>query len=296
MYKPAILVPGILVLVVPAIVHAECPEDWIDIKSVRQGDTVELYAANPTEFPIALTFRAWTRNMKADRPRTVTETVPPGTSHQLIVLRKARQDRQSRYGYDCKWTVGSIDATHDDGVLYRLPYATGKSYYVLQGYGSRLSHTGREEYTVDFYMEEGTAVHAARDGIVARIEESNSKGCWQGGCAKYANYIVILHDDWTTGEYYHLQKNGALVEVGDHVVAGQKIGLSGNTGNSAMPHLHFGVYRAAPRGSYHSVPVHFGSVDGIVRKPRRGGRYPAVSIRSSAGRKAERDGNTRYLN
>ena len=106
---------------------------------------------------------------------------------------------------------------------------------------------------------------------------------------------MVLHDDWTTGEYYHLKKDGVLVEVGDRVVAGQKIGLSGNTGNSALPHLHFGVYRAAPWGSFHSVPVHFSSADGIVRKPRRGRLYQAVSIPSSARSQAKRDDDSRSL-
>ena len=279
----------------PAISVAKCTEDRFKIKPIENGDTVELYAANSRDVPITITLRVRTRYMSADRPKTVTETVPPNESQLFMVLSGTNKDKKSRYRFDCAWTIGSIDATHNEELLYRLPYATGKSYYVLQGYGSRLSHTGPEEYTVDFKMREGTSVHAARGGIVAEMEESHSRGCWKGGCAKYANYIVILHDDWTTGEYYHLKQNGVLVEIGDRVVAGQKIGLSGDTGNSALPHLHFGVYRAAPWGKFQSVPVQFHSVDGIVRKPRRGGRYQAVSTQSSARRQAEADSNSRSL-
>lgn len=269
-----------MLLALPDTLEAACSPDWIDVQSIENGGTVELYSVNQRDVPIALTFRVWTRNMAADRSRTVTLTLPPKASQLVMVLRETDTNRKSRYGYDCKWTVGSIEATHDESVLYQLPYESGKSYYVLQGYGSRLSHTGAEQYTVDFYMPVGTPVHAARDGIVAKTEESHSKGCWKGGCAKYANYIVVLHDDWTTGEYYHLQKNGVLVEVGDTVVAGQKIGLSGNTGNSAMPHLHFGVYRAEPKGNFQSVPVRFNSIDGVVRKPRRGRLYQAVATQA----------------
>ena len=126
-------------------------------------------------------------------------------------------------------------------------------------------------------MSIGTPVHAARAGVVARIEETNDKGCWDDGCGAFANYIVILHNDGTTGEYYHLAQNGALVEVGDNVVAGEKIALSGNTGHTTMPHLHFAVYRAAEWGNTQSIPVRFLSSAGIVDKPRRGGRYLAVS-------------------
>ncbi|HZD53275.1 MAG TPA: M23 family metallopeptidase, partial [Woeseiaceae bacterium] len=128
---------------------------------------------------------------------------------------------------------------------------------------------------VDFDMPEGTPVYAARGGLVARIEESHSRGCWKDGCGGYANYIVILHDDLTTGEYYHLQHDGALVEPGERVAAGQKIGLSGNTGHTTMPHLHFAVYRAAEWGKTQSVPVRFATASGIVDHPRRGARYEA---------------------
>jgi len=291
-----VLVLSAASLAVPTIAKAECSADWIDIKSIKDGGTVELRAINAREVPIALTLRVWTRNMTADRPKTVTETIPPKASWLVMVLRKTDTDKRSRYGFDCKWTVGSIHAMHDEDLLYRLPYETGKSYYVLQGYGARMSHTGPEQYTVDFNMREGTPVHAARGGIVARTEGSHSKGCWRSGCGKYANYIVILHDDWTTGEYYHLQKHGVLVEVGDRVVAGQQIGLSGNTGNTTMPHLHFGVYRATPWGKFQSIPVQFNSADGPVRKPRSGGRYQAVSNQSSARSGPKPDSNARSVN
>ena len=280
----------------PTISEARCTQDRFEIMPIKNGDTIELHAANSRDVPITITLRVWTRNLKADRPKTVTETLPPNDSQLFMVLNKTAQDKKSRYGFDCASTIGSVDAEHDEDVLYRLPYATGRSYYVLQGYGSRLSHTGPEEFTVDFKMREGTPVHAARGGVVVKMEESHSRGCWKNGCGKYANYIVILHDDWTTGEYYHLQQNGSLVEAGDRVVAGQKIGLSGDTGNSALPHLHFGVYRAAAWGKFHSIPVRFNSVDGIVSKPRRGGRYQAMSPQSSARSRTGADNSSRSLN
>lgn len=289
-----LIILSVVSIAVPAISLAKCTEDRFTIDAIEDGGTVELYAANSRDIPITITLQVWTRYMKADRSKTVTETVAPNETRLFMVLHETNKTK-SLYGFDCASTIGSINATHDEDLLYRLPYETGKSYYVLQGYGSRLSHTGPEEYTVDFKMREGTPVHAARGGLVVKMEESHSRGCWRDGCGKYANYIVILHDDWTTGEYYHLQQNGAFVELGERVVTGQKIGLSGDTGNSALPHLHFGVYRAAPWGKFQSVPIRFSSVDGIVRKPRRGGRYQAVSTRSSARSHADADNNSRSL-
>ena len=146
----------------------------------------------------------------------------------------------------------------------------------LQGYGSKFSHTGLEEFAIDLDMPVGTAVHAARAGVVARVEESHAKGCWDDGCGDFANFVVILHSDGTTGEYYHLQQDGVLVEVGDTVRQGDKIAWSGNTGHTTMPHLHFAVYRATEWGLTQSIPVRFQSADGIITRPRRGARYQAL--------------------
>jgi murein DD-endopeptidase MepM/ murein hydrolase activator NlpD len=180
------------------------------------------------------------------------------------------------YRLKIDWTVGDRNANHDDDQLYSFPYQNGRTYRILQGYGSRFSHRGREEYAVDFDMPVGTPVHAARAGVVARVVESNDRGCWEDGCGKFANFIVVLHSDGTTGEYYHLQKNGALVNTGESVSRGQKIGLSGNTGHTALPHLHFAVYRAEGGGHTQSVPVRFQSADGVINTPRRGARHQAA--------------------
>lgn len=256
---------------------ADCEDDWLGVREIRYGSNIELRATNFGEFPITFTLRVRTRGLTADGPRTITETLAGEQSRAVMTLRDDGGDRKGRYRISCGWTIGDKDAMHDDDYLYLLPYARGKSYRVLQGYGSRFSHRGLEHYAVDFDMPVGTSVHAARGGIVARIEESNTKGCWEEGCGSYANYIVILHSDGTTGEYYHLRQDGALVEVGEHVVAGQRIGLSGNTGHTTMPHLHFAVYRAAEWGNTQSIPVRFLSSAGIVDSPRRGGRYRAVT-------------------
>ncbi|MGD8324698.1 MAG: peptidoglycan DD-metalloendopeptidase family protein, partial [Gammaproteobacteria bacterium] len=124
------------------------------------------------------------------------------------------------------WVCASTTASefvlvdHDDSYLYRLPYADEVSYAVIQSWGSPLSHTGTEHYTVDFGMPEGTPVHAAREGVVVAVEETHERGCWSTGCAQLANYVAIRHSDGTIGEYFHLQKRGVLVARGEFVARG----------------------------------------------------------------------------
>jgi murein DD-endopeptidase MepM/ murein hydrolase activator NlpD len=253
---------------------ADCKEQWICVDKVYQGGDMELRARNLREYPVTYTLRIELQNVVVDGPREVTSTLAPNQSERVMVVSGGAGRKEKLYSFD--WTIGDKDASHDDDHLYSLPYATGQTYRILQGYGSRFSHTGLEEFAIDFDMSVGTPVHAARGGVVARVVESNSKGCWEPGCGRYANYVVVLHSDGTTGEYYHLVKNGALVEVGESVSQGQKIAYSGNTGHTTMPHLHFAVYRATKNGDTQSIPVRFQAADGIIKRPRRGGRYQAL--------------------
>jgi len=138
--------------------------------------------------------------------------------------------------------------------VYSLPFEKDKSYFVVQGYESMFSHKG--DYAIDFKMKQGTKVMAARDGIVVFVRESNSEGGMKKKHVGKGNGITIRHNDSTHAHYWHLQHNGALVSIGDTVQQGQLIGLSGNTGFSAFPHLHFEVTRQT-RISREDFPVLF---------------------------------------
>jgi len=252
-----------------------CDDDWLAVDKIRDGDIVEFYARNNNDYPITYSVRIRTPESASRHSRSFRGILAGQQSRRLMEA-PAVDDLAGEIAISCSWTIGDRNTSHDDDHLYLLPYADGTSHRVLQGFGSRFSHRGTEQYAVDFKMSVGTPVHAARSGVVARIEESNNKGCWEDGCGKFANFIVVMHDDGTTGEYYHLQRDGVLVDVGERVTAGQKIGLSGNTGHTALPHLHFAVYRATRRARSQSVPFNFISADGVIYKPRRGHHYLAV--------------------
>jgi murein DD-endopeptidase MepM/ murein hydrolase activator NlpD len=173
--------------------------------------------------------------------------------------------------------IGALDAAHDDTYEYRLPYGEQVSYPVIQSYGARLSHRGVEQYTVDFGMPVGTPVHAARDGVVALAEDSHDAGCAHEECGRLANFVVVLHSDGTTGEYFHLQRGSVQVRIGEHVARGALLAFSGNTGYTTVPHLHFGVYRTEQGGRTQSLQVSFVTREGLIREPREGARYLNLS-------------------
>ncbi|WP_279305808.1 M23 family metallopeptidase [Leptospira haakeii] len=136
---------------------------------------------------------------------------------------------------------GDLSAKHDETYVYTLPYE-GKSWISI-GYNSGEEHKGGGAYSLDFVLPEGTSLLAARDGIVVETEDKFTEGRRDPKLIDKANRIVIEHSDGTVAIYGHLKSKGVLVKPGDKVVAGQKIGLSGNTGFSTGPHLHFEVYK-----------------------------------------------------
>ncbi|RDZ29442.1 peptidoglycan DD-metalloendopeptidase family protein [Lysobacter silvisoli] len=127
-------------------------------------------------------------------------------------------------------------------VEYLLPLRQ-PSFRIDQGYGGQFSHTDPENrYAVDFAAQIGTPVLAAREGVVMQVESDFDKaGLNREKYGGRANFVRIVHDDGSMALYAHLKADGALVRVGQRVRAGQQIGLSGNTGFTTGPHLHFAV-------------------------------------------------------
>ena len=198
------------------------------------------------------------------------------TRHALaLTVIDPKKEWGYRYEYD--WVVGSLEAEHDDSYLYRLPFAAQERYPVLQGMNGGYSHKGLERYAVDFDMPDGSAVHAAREGIVVDIKDDQRNFDSTSRCTLPANYITMQHSDGTTGEYIHLQYKGVLVKPGQSIKRGQLIGRAGKTGCSNQPHLHFAVYKAVPGPDTQSLPIKYISKQGIVQAPRHGDLYEVAA-------------------
>jgi murein DD-endopeptidase MepM/ murein hydrolase activator NlpD len=149
----------------------------------------------------------------------------------------------------------------DTSYVYALPYEEGKTFRVIQGYFSRFTH--KERAALDFNMKRGTNITAAREGVVVRVKEDGTKGGLKKKFRSHGNNIVIQHPDGSRAGYWHLQHNGALVNVGDTVKKGQLIAISGKTGYAFTPHLHFLVWRSGG-GQWQQVPTRFQTNKGVL--------------------------------
>lgn len=130
---------------------------------------------------------------------------------------------------------------------YVLPYSVGESYRLNQGNCSGFGHSDFWAYGYDIEMPIGTVVTAARDGVVIHTQDGA-----QDGDRTQTNLITIQHVDGSVALYSHLTLNGVQVVIGQTVMAGDPIGLSGDTGNTGgLPHLHFSVH---PCGALPGLP------------------------------------------
>ena len=161
----------------------------------------------------------------------------------------------------------------DSSYIYRLPFENRKKVFLMQAYESKMSHKG--ERALDFKLKKGTKICAARDGTVTALRNDSDKGGLKPENLADGNYITITHSDGSVAHYWHLQKEGVKVNMGDTVKTGQHIGFSGNTGYSAFPHLHFEVQGYDDAGKYIQLPTRFYTNKGI-RYLRPGKFYRAV--------------------
>ena len=149
----------------------------------------------------------------------------------------------------------------DSSFIYHLPYEENKTHLVVQGYFSRYTHRNRA--ALDFKMKKGTKVCAARAGVVVRFKEDSKKGGANIKNRSHGNFVVIQHADSSRTGYWHLQLNGVMVNVGDTVQQGQVIALSGNSGYTYFPHLHFIVWRSDKKGQWTQIGSRFQTNKGI---------------------------------
>ena len=102
--------------------------------------------------------------------------------------------------------------------------------------------TMREHHGVDYLIPEGTAVFATADGTVKSLSEKNSS---------HGKAITIDHGNGYETSYSHLLD--IRVRKGQKVKRGDIIALSGNSGLSFVPHLHYEVRYRDTRVD----PVHY---------------------------------------
>jgi len=240
----------------------------IDFELYREGIHVAQVARNRYAVPVTIHWQV----TDLDNLEPVGEvegaitlpaaTKPMGVGEPIVLARFHQLDPRRRYHRQLFMHARFGDPNAKPATYsYRLPYPRSQVYGVLQGFHGAFSHRGSNEFAVDFDCPVATPVLAARDGIVVATHDS-AQGA--GTTPEFqdlsrVNFVYVLHDDGTLGEYMHLAPSGVSVSPGQHVDRGQRVGRVGNSGWATGSHLHIEVWIGAPweSGSYRVNPLRY---------------------------------------
>ncbi len=162
---------------------------------------------------------------------TYSSTIDPGVSGTRKVVANVTYKNGVETGREIiieEIITEAKAATVEVGTMTPPTYIKPISGGILtDGFGWRW---GKLHAGTDWSVRSGSTVVASRGGVVTQA----------GWAGSYGYCIVITHPDGHFTRYAHLSE--VLVSYGQEVAQGQMIGLSGNTGFSTGPHLHFEIY------------------------------------------------------
>lgn len=232
---------------------------YLDTK--QANGQLRYMAYNPLLIPVQFFLKDADTNKKIS-----SKVLSPSSSDVLFKQQNSLLKRKVNYHY----VIGDPKAIPDNTPIL-TPFTHYKPMKVSQGFNGRFSHNqSGNRYAIDISMPVGTTIIAVKDGIVIRTKNNF---VYSGVSSPFffdkANLVEILHADGSYAVYAHLLLGGVKVKVGDTVFAGQTIGLSGNTGYSTGPHLHF-VIRHNANGKVRSIPFMFSQTDGVSISPKEG--------------------------
>lgn len=217
-----------------------CNKQKVCLFIKNQSSKYQIYAVNTLKTEVSIYVDLELNNVKINRSLPFTTILKPKQKKHIISAKIDNIHKKSNIRASYRWLHGKLDSNHNY-THYKLPYKYRTVKIVGQSFDTDQTHQGITKYAIDWNMPIGTHIHAARDGIVIATENKFERAGNSAAFGDKSNYIKIQHSDGTISIYGHLQKNGVKVKVGDYVRTRQFIGLSGNTGYSTGPHLHFHV-------------------------------------------------------
>lgn len=207
-------------------------KDVQDVKDVKAKDKDIAKAKEPLQGPSPKPMMAKVESVKqpaADDARVQLPVVPPATKPKTVA--NDAEDHQAP-AVKSSWV---------------LPAEAPKT-WIWPHSGKVISKFGkagaRQNNGIDIAANEGDAVVASADGIVAYADDS---------LPGYGNLILLRHGGFFTTAYGHNQK--IFVRRGQAVKAGEKIALAGKSGGAKQPQLHFELRRhITPLNPLSSLP------------------------------------------
>jgi murein DD-endopeptidase MepM/ murein hydrolase activator NlpD len=259
--------PSARVETIPVALEGKAPR--IDVQAVNAGATWQLLAINECQCVVEFGGDiVEPHNLKIVDGTGFHAVVAPRSQQTLLEVAHAASE--GTVSARLSWTaiLGAPGAQHQPPMPYRVPFSVGASYRVTQASPSRVTHvTPADQYAVDIALPDGTAVDAAREGMVINVRHDKFLAAASPIMMDQANMVEVLHDDGTIAVYAHLHWDSVRVQPGQYVRRGEYIADSGNTGFTTGAHLHFAVIRNAGMSAV-SVPIEFLGAGGTAVVPQ----------------------------
>lgn len=168
---------------------------------------------------------------------------------QLEELKKQQEAANSQKNNNSNNSSNSNSGKNNNSGSFTTP--TGSGYFMKPVSGGSIStngyySSGKFHGAIDYAISSGSPVHAAAAGVVMITDNLTSS---------YGTYVVIRHANGMQSYYGHGTRGSICVSPGQIVKKGQQIMLSGSTGNSSGPHLHFEL-RTAPYSYRYSATAY----------------------------------------
>lgn len=168
---------------------------------------------------------------------------------QLEELKKQQEAANSQKNNNSNNSSNSNSEKNNNSGSFTTP--TGSGYFMKPVSGGSIStngyySSGKFHGAIDYAISSGSPVYAAAAGVVMITDNLTSS---------YGTYVVIRHANGMQSYYGHGTRGSICVSPGQIVKKGQQIMLSGSTGNSSGPHLHFEL-RTAPYSYRYSATAY----------------------------------------
>ena len=232
----------------------------VSVESVKKANSTLVVANNRSRIPLTLSLNlVRSNNIASSASWPIVRYIAPGQTLELVEISAFNKQQRYEFFYKFNYVIGSPVAQHDPTAKYRLPFISEQPIFVGQAPdGPIFSHNAvSNKNAIDLVMPIGTPIVAARSGyVIENIKQFADNGLAKPEFMDKANLVRILHDDGTWADYAHLKQYSSHVFPGQRIEAGMFIGLSGNSGFSTEPHLHFHLQKNT-NGVIVSLPIEF---------------------------------------
>ena len=218
-------------------------------------DTLKIKLENPLHCPLRVWFFSSDELTQKEFDKIIPITLNSGSDTVLTLVNIQKKVEQIRFSS----RLGDL-SKRIDTIRLDLPFLKNKKFKILQENNANFTHNSEwSMYALDFDLKTNDTICSATDGFVVGVVDKYKYSGKGSEWKPYSNYLTIYEP--TSGfftQYVHLVENGSLVKIGDKVNRGQKIALSGNTGQSTEEHLHFSsLVPVNNEDGLMSVPIEF---------------------------------------